>query len=295
MKPAFSVTLSMVVLLGLLWGLNWPAVKFMLSEIPPLTLRALGFSFAAIALIVIAGGLGHRLKPAQGEAASLILTAVFVVFGFNILTAMGQLFTPASNAAIIAYTMPSITAVLSVVFMGEVLRKRLIVAIGIGLAGLAVLASTNVSALLAAPLGPAIMLCSALSWSIGNIVMQTREWTLSPLARAAWFFVISTVLTWPLVLLFEPLRDFTLPSPASLWILAFHVGGPMVICYVLWTILLGRLSATVAAISTLIAPVVGVLSSVLLLNEDLTWQKALALVLIVISITVTLIRPIHQA
>lgn len=295
MKPAFSVTLSMVVLLGLLWGLNWPAVKFMLSEIPPLTLRAFGFSCAAVTLFVIAGGLGHRLKPAQGEAASLILTAVFVVFGFNILTAMGQLFTPASNAAIIAYTMPSITAVLSVVFMGEVLLKRLIVAIGIGLAGLAVLASTNVSALLAAPLGPAIMLCSALSWSIGNIVMQTREWTLSPLARAAWFFVISTVLTWPLVLLFEPLRDFTLPSPASLWIFAFHVSGPMVTCYVLWTILLGRLSATVAAISTLIAPVVGVLSSVLFLNEDLTLQKALALVLIVISIAITLIRPIHQA
>lgn len=284
----------MVVALGLLWGLNWPAVKFMLSEIPPLTLRAGGFSLAAVALLLIASGIGHRLKPAKGEVFSLILASVFIVFGFNILTALGQLFTPASNAAIIAYTMPSITAVLSVVFLGEVLHRRLVMAICIGLAGLAVLASTNLAALVAAPLGPAIMLCAALSWSIGNIVMQTRKWTLSPLARAAWFFVISALLTWPLVLFFEPLKDFRPPSPASLWIFTFHVAGPMVTCYVLWTILLGRLSATIAAISTLIAPVVGVLSSVLLLNESLSWQKAIALLLIVTSIAMTLVRPAEQ-
>jgi drug/metabolite transporter (DMT)-like permease len=266
----------------------------MLSEVPPLTLRAFGFSAAALALMAIAAGLGHRMKPAPGEIASLVLTSLFVLFGFNMLTAMGQLFTPASNAAIIAYTMPSITAILSAIFLGEVLNRRLILSICIGLAGLGVLASANFSALIANPLGPAIMLSAALSWSIGNILMQARTWTLSPLARAAWFFTIAAALTWPLVLIFEPLRTFTLPSATSLWIFAFHVGGPMVAGYVIWTILLGRLSATVAAIATLIAPVVGVSSSIILLNEDLSWQKAIALILIVASIAMALLRPKQQ-
>lgn len=130
--------------------------------------------------------------------------------------------------------------------------------------------SADLPALWASPTGPVLMLLAALSWSIGNILMQACPWTLSPLARAVWFFVISAGLTWPLVVIIEPLAQFTIPSPAILWIFAFHVCGPMVACYVMWTILLGRLSATVAAISTLIAPVVGVLSSVSLLNEDLT-------------------------
>lgn len=294
-KPGFAATLGMVALIGLLWGLNWPAVKFMLSEIPPLTLRAFGFTAAALALMAIAGALGQRLKPARGEAASLILTSLFILFGFNMLTVLGQLFTPASKAAIIAYSMPAMTAVLSVVFLGEVLDKWRVLAICIGLAGLGVLAAADLPALLASPLGPVIMLGAALSWAIGNILMQMRSWTLPPLARAAWFFTIAATLTWPLVALFEPMTTFPTPNPAILWTFAFHVCGPMVACYVMWTILLGRLSATVAAISTLIAPVVGVLSSVVLLNEPLSWHTAMALFLIVASIAMTLLRPQRQA
>lgn len=294
MKNPFSMTFLLIVLLGVLWGLNWPAVKYMLSEVPPLTLWALGFSAAALALITISAVLGYRMKPAKGEVVSLVITSFFVLYGFNILAAMGQLFTPASNAALIAYTMPSLTAVLSTIFLGEVMHGRLILAICTGLAGLGVLASANLPALLANPLGPAIMLGAALSWSIGNILMQARTWTLSPIVRAAWFFVIAAVLTWPFVFIFEPLTHFTLPSITNLWIFAFHVSGPLVACYVLWTILLGRLSATVAAISTLIAPVVGVLSSALFLNEELSWQKVLALTLIVISIALTLLKPLQK-
>jgi len=290
-KPNFTITLGMVALIGLLWGLNWPAVKFMLSELPPLTLRAFGFTAAAFALMAIAGASGQRLKPAPGELTSLILTSLFILFGFNMLTVLGQLFTPASKAAIIAYSMPAMTAVLSAVFLGEVLDKWRVLAVFIGLTGLGVLASADLAALLASPLGPVIMLGSALSWSIGNILMQMRHWTLAPLARAAWFFTFAAGLTWPLVAIFEPITEFSTPSPAILWTFGFHVCGPMVACYVMWTILLGRLSATVAAISTLIAPVVGVLSSVVLLNEDLSWYTTLALGLIVASIAMALLRP----
>ncbi|MBB3994954.1 drug/metabolite transporter (DMT)-like permease [Sulfitobacter undariae] len=293
-KMPRSLTGLMIVLVGVMWGLNWPSVKFMLAEVPPLTLRAGGFSAAALLLSAIALAVGQSMRPAKGEAVSLVLTSLFVLFGFNMLTAMGQLFTPASNAALIAYTMPSLTAVLSVVFLGEVLHRRLVLAIGIGLAGLMVLASANLPALLAQPLGPAIMLGAALSWSIGNILMQLRKWTLHPLARTAWFFIIAAILTWPLVFVFEPLNGFSMPSAASLWVFAFHVCGPLVACYVLWTVLLSRLSATVAAISTLIAPVVGVLSSVILLGDELSWQKGLALVLIVASIVMTLLKPTQK-
>ena len=76
--------------------------------------------------------------------------------------------------------------------------------------------------------------------------------------------------------------------------MAFHVLGPMIVCYVLWTILVGRLPATVAAISTLTAPIVGVLSAVLILDDPLTWQKCLALAMIVMSIAVTLLPPAQE-
>ena len=54
--------------------------------------------------------------------------------------------------------------------------------------------------------------------------------------------------------------------------------------------MVGRLPATVAAISALMAPVVGVLSAILLLGDPLTWQKVVSLSMILISIALTL-RP----
>ncbi|SEK72352.1 Threonine/homoserine efflux transporter RhtA [Roseovarius nanhaiticus] len=287
---------AMVALVGLLWGLNWPAVKFMLREVPPLTLRAAGFTGGTVVLYIVLHVLGHRLRPAPREAGAIAVAGVFVVFGFNLLTAMGQMLTDASRAAIIAYTMPAITAILASIFLRERLGWRRILAVMIGMAGLAVLASVDLGALMAAPAGALLMLGAALSWSIGNVLVQARVWSLTPLALTFWFFVVSTGLAWPLALWLEPEGLRQMPSGATWAVFAFHVAGPMATCYLLWSVLLRRLPATVAAISILTAPVVGVLSAVLLLGEPVSWQKIVALGLIVLSIAITLIaRPTAPA
>ncbi len=282
------LTLILVALVGILWGLNFPAVKYMLTAVPPLTLRAFGFTGGAVVLLIIVRALGHRLTPARGEAVPIIIAGLFVLFGFNILTALGQLFTEASRAAIIVYTMPAITAVLAAIFLKDRLTGRRILAVLIGLAGLAVLASKDLAALIASPLGPFLMLMAALSWSIGNVLVQGRQWSLSPLALTFWFFIVSLVLAWPLALWLEPPSARHVPPPPVIAVFAFHVAGPMATCYLLWAVLLRRLPATVAAISILTAPTVGVLSSIVLLGEAASWQKMLALGLIVLSIAITL-------
>lgn len=292
---ASSTSIFFVILMGVLWGLNWPAVKFMLTGLPPITIRAAAFTFAALVLALIVKGMGRRLVPPPSDVLPMVLASFFVIFGFNILSTFAQVYTDASKAAIIAYTMPAITAVLAVIFLGERLHWRLVTAIAIGMAGLAVLASRNFAALVADLAGPAIMFAGAFSWAIGNIILKARTWTLEPMALAAWLFAIASVLAWPLVFLFEPLAAQHLPSLPVLLTFAYHVLGPMVVCYLLWNILLGRLPASVAAISTLTAPVVGVLSSVLLLGEALTWQVAVSLTMIVASIFMTLVpQPEHD-
>lgn len=282
-------SLFFVLLVGLLWGLNWPAVKFMLTELPPVTMRALAFPCAALLLAIIVKAFGQRLLPPRREWLPMLAASVFLIFGFNILSTLAQVYTEASKAAIIAYTMPAITAVLAVIFLGERLKWRLVTAIAIGMAGLVVLVSRDFAALASEPAGPAIMFAGAFSWAVGNIILKSRTWVLQPMALAAWFFAIASVLAWPVVFAFESPAELQVPGLPVLLTLAYHILGPMVVCYLLWTVLLGRLSATVAAISTLTAPVVGVLSSVLLLGEPLTWQIVVSLAMIVTSIAMTLI------
>ncbi len=283
-EEAKGTPILTVVLIGLFWGLNWPAVKYMLTEMPPMTIRAAAFPVAALCLAAIAWGRGERLRPEPGEMLPMIVTGLLVICGFNVLTALGQMLTETSKAAIIAYTMPALTAGFAALFLGERLGTKRLTALAVGMAGLAVLASENFAALVSEPLGPVIMLLAALSWALGNVALKARQWSLAALPLTVWFFVASSLFIWPLVLIFEPPWEQTMPSAPVLITLVYHALGPMVVCYALWTALVGRLSASVAAITSLLAPFVGVVSAVVLLGDPVSWQKIAALAMILVSI-----------
>jgi drug/metabolite transporter (DMT)-like permease len=106
-----------------------------------------------------------------------------------------------------------------------------------------------------------------------------------------WFLGMSAVACWPLVLAFEASwwREPALSRPIlAVW--AWHALLPMVVCYALWTSLVARVPASLAAIATLLAPFVGVSSAILLLGDPLSWQKALALTLVLGSIGLGFLR-----
>lgn len=283
-----AAQLPAVLILGLFWGLNWPTVKFLLQELPPVTLRAWAFPCAAILLALIAKATGQPLTPRRSELPRIAIAGLLVVFGFNVMTSIGQTLTETSKAAIIAYTMPALTAVLAALFLGERLTGRRVLALALGMAGIGVLAAGNLDALIAAPEGPAIMMGAALSWALGNVALKGFRWSLPPISLTVWFFAFSAVAVWPLALALESPPSPAEVSNATLAVFAWHVLGPMVTSYALWTMLVSRLPATVAAISTLTAPVTGVLSAALLLDDPLTLGKTVALGLVAASILVAL-------
>ena len=273
-------------IIGFLWGLNWPAVKFILTEVPPLTLRAVSFTAAAAILLQVVLLLRQPIGIRKDEFIPTAIVGVFLIFGFNVLTAFGQVLLETSKATIIAYTMPSITAILATIYLRERIGFKLLCALLMAMGGLAVLASENLVILIEQPLGPVIMLLAALSWSVGNVGLKSRNWRLQPLPLTVWFFFFSSVVIWPFVFIYEPIWDQDWPGIGVLGALAFHILGPMITCYILWAFLIARLPTTIAAISVMTAPVVGVVSSILFLDDVLTWQKFISLAAIILSITV---------
>ena len=284
-------TLVTIVLIGLFWGLNWPAIKFLLAEgVPPFTIRVYAFSIAAVALLAYAIFRGDRLIPPRRELPWMAVTGLLTIFAFNMLTTLGQILTETSKAAIIAYTMPALTALFSALFLSERLRPAVILALLIGMAGIALLASENLAHLIANPLGPAIMLAAATVWALGTVAMKAGTFSLPPIALTAWFMGLSAVACWPFALALESPLTMPLPTLPVFAVWLWHSLLPMVVCYALWTRLVGSVPAPVAAIATLLAPVVGVSSAVILLGDAATWQKIVALVLVLGSIALTFLR-----
>jgi len=175
-----------------------------------------------------------------------------------------------------------------VFYLKETLSKRIIQALGVAMLGITVLVSSEYQQILTRPTGVVVMLGAAFCWSVGNIALSANEWVLKPTARAAWLFAVASILSLPVVWFFErsEVTSLQLPSWSIVAAMIFHILGPMVTCYVLWSYLLARIPVAIAAISILTAPVVGVLSSVVWLGDALTWHKLVALLLIVTSIAI---------
>ena len=282
--------LTLVIIIGVFWGLNWPAVKFILAEVPPWSLRATGLSCGAILLAALAIYAGQSLRPARAERFPLIIAGLLSVLGFNVFTAFGQLHTQTSTAVIIAFTMPMWTVVLSILFLGESLTWRRAGALFVGLSGMSLLGVDDLSGFVAQPLGPLYMLGAAISWAAGTVVLKSRTWSIKPIAQATWMLGVSAPLAILAGFMTEYEGQIDLPSPAVMMTMVYHILFPMVICYAAWSALVGRLPASVSAMGTLLVPVVGLISATVLLGDALSWQKIAALACVLVSIALTFSR-----
>lgn len=285
-----SRALLLILGIGLFWGLNWPAVRIGLTELPPFTLRSVGFLAGGVLLALVARLRGETLLPTRAELPALTAAGLLSVMGFNVLTAFGQLATETSRAAILAFTMP-LWATLMAAALGERLTLERMLALAAGMAGLALLLGQDLGEVGRSPLGSLLVIGAALSWAAGTLVLKSRAWSLGPVALAAWLIGVST----PPVLLASALLDqpwrLGWPSPLVAGAMLYHIALPMVFCHAAWVILVGRLPAPVAAIGTLLIPVVGVLSAVLVLGEPLGLRKIAALLLVTGAVAAVLIGP----
>ncbi|WP_232090701.1 DMT family transporter [Billgrantia diversa] len=284
------VTLLLIGAIGLFWGGNWPAVRFSLMDIPPFSLRAIGFSVGALVLLSWAWLRQWPLTIPRGERGWLAASGVFTILGFNLGTAFGQLHMPTSQAAIVAFTMPCWALLLAIGLLGERVTSRQWLGLGLGQAGLLVLLGPSAwQAGFAGLTGPLFVLGAALSWALGTVLIKRRgSWQAHPVVITGWQFGLCALPMALLAVLFES------PSAPGAWRsstwfgLGYHLVFAICLAQMLWFRNVNRLTIGQSTISTLIIPVVGVASAVVVLDEPITWRLLVALVLIVSSVAIVM-------
>ena len=259
--------------LALSWGLNWPAVKIILSVVPPFMARGLGLGLGVLLLVALAIWQRKSLWPGRAAWPFIVVGGLLTVAAFNIFTAFAQLSTSTSRAAVLTFTMPMMSAVLAWWFLGERPGPRGSLALGLGGLGVLVLARPVLEPILTGGVGavpwPGLLLplAAAAAWASGTVVARRwpppgddrlvlTAWQLSLGAAVSGLGSIASGETWPV--------DW---SPRVLWALSFHVVVATAVAYVLWYRLLNELGATVASLTTLAVPVVGVLGAMALVGD----------------------------
>lgn len=275
---------ALIAAISLFWGLNWPAVKTILTQMPPLSLRAIGFTSGALLMLGMARLMRHRLAVDRGEIPALLLAGLLNVLVFNLCTAFGQQLMATSQAAVIAFTMPAWATLFAMLFLSERPKPRQIVGLVCGLGGLLVLLGPEaLSAPPSAFVGPALMLTAAVSWALGTIVMKRRTWHAHPMVITGWQYAASALPM--LALAAYETRPAVAELRWSVWLaFVWHIALSVCAAQALWYITIRRLSVGEAAVSTLLIPVVGVSGAVLLLGEPVSVRLGLALLLVLCAV-----------
>ncbi len=260
------------------WGFNWPVTKYLLSELPPLTLRGATGVIGALLLAIFAVMRGQSLYVERAMWPRLVLAAALNVTGWMVLMGLALVWLPASETALIAYTMPVWASLLAWPVLGERPTLLRAVALVMAFAGLAaIMAGNGITASAAKLPGILMALGGAFGFALGTVLAKKLPLQLPAIPAAAWQIGIGC---FPVAVVGLFIETTHLEAVTQIgWILLFYsVVIQFCIAYVSWFAALARLPASVAAIGTMAVPVIGVVASAVALHEPLGIGQIAALV-----------------
>ena len=290
--PPTSITpILLLTSLSLFWGLNWPGMKIILSEMTVWWFRALCLIVGGCILMLISALSGNRWKLRRQEIGPVLLCGSFAILGWMVFSAYGVSQMPAGRASIIAFTMPLWATLIAAYVLGERITRTKVAGLLLGLLGLGVLIGPDLLILKRAPVGAFFMLSAAISWAIGTVLLKKIAWQLPTLSNIAWQLLFSSIPVTLVAAWSEPLPDLTTLSGSALIALLYLFLFPMSFCQWAYFKTVALLPASIAAIGTLMVPVIGVYSSHLILDEQVGITDLLALLLVLSALVLVLLIP----
>lgn len=265
------------------WGLNWPVMKLLMEDWPPFAFRVLAGAGTIALLAAVAAAQGDALWPRPGVWGRLAVAAVLNVTSWSGLAPLSLFWLDASEAAIIAYTMPVWATVLAWPVLGERPTWRRLAGLALGLSGVALLvggplaSSAPAAAAWAKWPGVAAILATALMFASGTVFAKRAPVAMAPVPLVAWQLAIGLLPVAAVAAAFEPAPDLAHVTWVGWGCLAYVAVLAQGVAYLAWFRALRRLPTGTAAIGSLLIPVIGVFGSALALGEPLGARQVAAL------------------
>jgi drug/metabolite transporter (DMT)-like permease len=279
-----------VALLTLVWGCNWPILKMGVAELAPLTFRALTLPLAALGMLAVARLAGDSIRIPRALWGKVAMLALCNIAIWNGLLLFGVRQLPAGRSAILAFTMPVWSVLLSLVLVSEPLGRRRIVGLLLGMLGMALLLGDDIRHFQRAPTAALLILCAAIGWALGTVLL--RKWRL-PLPQntlSGWMMLAG----WAPLALLAPLFDagpLTVPSATAWFAILYNIFLAGTLAHWAWYTLARTLPVAVSSMASLPVPVVGVFSGMLVLGERPGPSDWVALSLVVAAMVAVLWAP----
>jgi drug/metabolite transporter (DMT)-like permease len=289
MKPTRWAGVFFLLVTATGWALNWPAMKILLREWPPLFSRGVAGVAASLLLAAIALGCGEQLRVPRQLMPRMLLAASTNVFAWMGFSTLSMKWLSVSEGALLVYTMPIWAMLLAWPLLSRRPSAEGFVSLALGLAGVVVLLGGQGFAFDAGKLaGILFALLAAVLFALGTVITRTPI-PVAPITLVAWQVGLGCV---PMViagLLIEH-PDVTALNTAGWAVLIYMTVVPMGVCYLAWFATLRHLPPEVASIGMLLVPIMGIVAAALALGEPLGAREVVAMALTLGGVALALRR-----
>jgi probable blue pigment (indigoidine) exporter len=261
------------------WGLNFPIMKHLLTEWPPLSSRGLCGIVGAAALALIAFARQQQLSVPRRMWLRLLLVSTLQIGGWIAFMGLALLWLSASEAAVLGISIPVWVAFVAWPVLGERVSPLRAISLMVALAGIVVLIGGNgLDASVEKLPGILCALAGAVCVAFGTVLTKHFPMAMPPLSLAAWQVGLGCL---PIAIVGLAVEHPQLAALSTTgWASMFYMTViQFCLCYVCWFAALARLPAATASIGTLLVPVVGVLAAAAMLHEPLGVREIGALVI----------------
>jgi drug/metabolite transporter (DMT)-like permease len=279
MKTSRIYLYSVLILVCMIWGGAFPAIKYLLAFLTPLQLVKFRYMIAVPFFLVI---LSKKGKFAISEiiskhTVSLLIASFFGVIGYNLSLAYGEMEIPSGIASLIINLSPIFTLILSIIFIGESITVFMLLGMTISFSGLFILVSMGAQGGAANSnyyLYALITVLAPLSWAIYTIASKKLTEKFDAFTITGLTIVIGTL---PL---FFTLRgsDFIAMKTmsATAWIVLLFLSiASTSLGYTVWVLALRSLPSSKVASFVYLIPVFSVIIGRIFLGEPITTHMIL--------------------
>jgi drug/metabolite transporter (DMT)-like permease len=280
----------LLVILTLVWGTNWPLFAFAVREISVWTFRAIAVTLAGVTLLAVGRARGQSLGIPREYWLTICVATFFYLVLWNIASTYSAILIPSGQSAVLGFTMPLWSALISWAVLGERLSGRMLLGLLFGGAAVLLLMVPGLAAYANAPLGFALGLSAGLGWAIGTLILKRGKVIVPATVLTGWQLLITAVPTTVGALWLGDGHWF-MPSWQTIMVVAYIALVPMSIGNVAWFSIVGMLPVNVAGLSSIMVPMVAMVSGALVHGEPLGPTQWVAMLCCVVALSLVLLKP----
>lgn len=274
-----------------IFGAAFPILKWGGAGAAPVWFAAWRAAICTAVAMGVLLAMRRLARPGRADAPAIVAIGVFQIAGFFALLQAALLHVPAGRSAVLSYTTTLWLVPVSALVLGEAVGRRRLLAVALGLAGIAVIANPwtldwSRPGMLA---GHALLLGAALSWAIAIAMLRVATPRLSTLQLLPFAFALATLLLAAMAGLADPRGGVGGSAPTIAALAYVGVLGPLAT----WAAseVSRHLPAVVSSLGFLGVPVVGLLLSTLALGEPMTLPLLAGSGLVIGGVAVAVLRP----